>query len=794
MLLAKKLRVAAAGVTDVGRRRERNQDNVTHLVPSDADVLAAKGALFVVCDGMGGHAAGEVASELGVNSIREEYFATDETEIIKAFAHAIKQANQRIFSYAREHAEMTGMGTTCVALVLHGGRAYFVNIGDSRGYIIRDGKMRQVTLDHSWVAEQTRAGLLTEEQARNHAHRNVITRSLGTQPTVSADLFVETLREGDRVLLCSDGLHGYVEEREIEREMLTHQDPELGARNLIDMANAAGGPDNITAMIVHLLEVPEAVGDVSIPLASDDPEQTITQPLPAIRGIAAASTGNAAAGKAAASRAGAEPKTRRQGNRAALIAIRLLAVAALVLLSIGAWDVGFGPFAAARAANQQLQADLDHARQVASGAAQRAPADALAALAQSQRILLADLDNGAVDDANRASAETYLNTALAEAVRDSIRRYNAAATIAPVSLGAIFTHIVAPCGGTGTPAPGTPAQLASITPSAVDAGTQPIFAVADGKLYELAAPTDATGHPSGGPASCVIVPIPSTTGVLAIAGDGGKLYALTQGAGATYTVAIIQEIVPTPTPTSPPQPGDTPPPPPPTPLGTTHLTITQRFTLAIAHGETPAGLAAQGGSIYVAFKGDSTGGAGVWLFSGDPSKGPTQTVTLAQPAVALAATNGTLYAVLADGTLGQLDAARKFQALQVPVQAPLNPQDPATYTPDSPVPTVSPADAGTSAAAGNQGTAFTGNVALAASPVFPSHVFIGDSAHNRIVRLTGSSSGPGLGLARPNGQYVYGPPVAGARQLAITSAGGTAIAYVWEAPYLVAFALDAPAS
>lgn len=776
----------------MGRRRERNQDNVTHLVPTDDDVLAAKGALFVVCDGMGGHAAGEVASELGVKSIREEYFATDESDIIKAFAHAIKQANQRIFSYAREHAEMTGMGTTCVALVLHGGRAYFVNIGDSRGYIIRDGTMRQVTLDHSWVAEQTRAGLLTEEQARTHAHRNVITRSLGTQATVNADLFVETLREGDRVLLCSDGLHGYVEEREIEREMLHHDDPEVGARNLIDMANAAGGPDNITALIVHLLEVPEAVGEVTIPLAGDDPEQTITQPLPAIRGAAAAER-KAGAALPAAAQAGAERKARsRQSNRAALIAIRLLAVAALVLLSIGVWDVGFGPFAAARAANHQLQADLDHARQVASGAAQRGPADALAALSQSQRALLADLGNDAIDDANRASAQVYLNTALADAVRDSISRYNAAASIAPISLGAIFTHDVA-CGAASAPALGTPSQLASITPSAVDAGTRPIFAEADGKLYELAAPTDATGHPTAGPASCVSVPIPSTTGVLAIAGDGGKLYALTQGAGATYTVAIIQEIVPPATPTSPPQPGDTAPPPP-TPLGTTHLTITQRFTVVTAHSEVPSGVAAQGGSIYVAFKAGSAGGPGVWLFSGDPSKGPTRTVTLAQPAVALAATNGTLYTILADGTLGQLDTVGKYQALQVPVQAPLSLGNPASYTPDSPVPTVSPADAGTPAGTDGQGTAFTGNVTLAASPAFPSHVFIGDSANNRVVRLTGSSSGPGLGLARPNGQYVYGPPVAGAQQLTIASAGGTAVAYVWEAPYLVAFALDEPAS
>src|SRR5262249_33717230 len=194
-------------MTDIGRRRERNQDNTTHYVPSDAAVLAEKGALFVVCDGMGGHAAGEVASELAVETIRDAYYAEAPTDIITGITNAIGEANQTIYNYAHEHPELTGMGTTCVALVVHGGRAYVVNIGDSRAYIVRKGTMRQVSLDHSWVAEQVRAGILSESQARTHAHRNVITRSLGTQMNVSGDIFIETLADGDRVLLCSDGLH-----------------------------------------------------------------------------------------------------------------------------------------------------------------------------------------------------------------------------------------------------------------------------------------------------------------------------------------------------------------------------------------------------------------------------------------------------------------------------------------------------------------------------------------------------------------------------------------------------------
>src|SRR5579871_2587882 len=125
LVLGKRLRLAAAGLTDIGRRRERNQDNTTHRVPTEEAELARKGALFVVCDGMGGHAAGEVASEIGVNTIRDAYFASTNPDIIDGLAGAIRTANEGIFEYAGEHAELTGMGTTCVALLIHGGRAYF---------------------------------------------------------------------------------------------------------------------------------------------------------------------------------------------------------------------------------------------------------------------------------------------------------------------------------------------------------------------------------------------------------------------------------------------------------------------------------------------------------------------------------------------------------------------------------------------------------------------------------------------------------------------------------------------
>src|SRR5579885_3754733 len=335
MALSKQLRLEVAELTDVGRRRDSNEDNMTRYVPKDPKIMDQKGAIFVVADGMGGHAAGEVASEIAVETIREEYYESASEDVAEALLRAIKQANQVIYERATEQAGRAGMGTTCVAVVARGGVAYIANVGDSRVYLIRDGQIRQVTHDHSWVAEQVRAGMLTEEQARTHAHRNVITRSLGTGPTVTADLFVETLKQGDRLLLCSDGLHGYVDEREIEREMLQHTDPEDGVQTLVDMANNNGGPDNITALVIHLIEVPSVSDELKLPVVGAQDEQTITQPIPVV------SAGAGKAGELAAATAGgsshALPPTKiatakqRRSNPLVTAAVRLLAVAAVLV-------------------------------------------------------------------------------------------------------------------------------------------------------------------------------------------------------------------------------------------------------------------------------------------------------------------------------------------------------------------------------------------------------------------------------------------------------------------------------
>ncbi|HEV2406040.1 MAG TPA: Stp1/IreP family PP2C-type Ser/Thr phosphatase, partial [Ktedonobacterales bacterium] len=431
--MAKKLRLAVAGLTDVGRRRERNQDNVSHKVPDDERALDDKGALFVVCDGMGGHAAGEVASEMAVAALLEAYYAGGDADIITAVANAIKQANQAVFQFANDHPEMKGMGTTCVALVIHGGRAYFVNIGDSRGYLVRNGAMRQITLDHSWVAEQVRAGLLTEEQARTHAHRNVITRSVGTQANVSADLFIETLRDGDRVLLCSDGLYGYVDEEFIEREMATHDEPETGAQHLIDMANENGGPDNITALIIHLLEVPEVAGEIKLPPSIDGEEQVITRPMVAVQ--PAASLPAATADKTGSKGRRTTRKKRPAGVRAAAMAVRLLAVAAVLCLAFGGWDFAAGPYAHTRAAAAKLHTDIASLKQAAQAvSSQQDPAQSLASLASARNRIVSDLNNSNLDSQTAETGRSALTTDLSPAVRSAIQSYDHAALVSPVNI------------------------------------------------------------------------------------------------------------------------------------------------------------------------------------------------------------------------------------------------------------------------------------------------------------------------------------------------------------------------
>ncbi|TNE84381.1 MAG: Stp1/IreP family PP2C-type Ser/Thr phosphatase [Deltaproteobacteria bacterium] len=250
------MRIASVGMTDVGLKRGHNEDN--YLINEEL-------SLFVVADGMGGHAGGEYASAICVNTVEEivtsmelhddiPVDSDDPVEVTRErLKYAIRLAGRRIFEKAREEREFHGMGTTAVAVLVSNGQAFVAHVGDSRVYRKREGKIEQVTEDHSLVNEKLKAGLITAEEAKNHKMRNVITRSLGYQEDVEVDISVLPLNIGDEFLLCSDGLSGHVDGDELGEQIGSSlQD---SARHLIEMACERGGEDNITVIIVRVESV-----------------------------------------------------------------------------------------------------------------------------------------------------------------------------------------------------------------------------------------------------------------------------------------------------------------------------------------------------------------------------------------------------------------------------------------------------------------------------------------------------------------------------------------------------------
>jgi serine/threonine protein phosphatase PrpC len=234
------MRVRFSARTHVGMRREVNQDAYGSGQPGEA-------LLLVVCDGMGGHAAGEVASAIGVDTIVATY--RPELPPEAALREAFAEANRRI--YGEGHGSM---GTTGVAALFLHNRLYVANVGDSRAYLVREDEIVQISRDHSFVSDQVAAGLMTEEQARASNVRNIITRALGHTADVEVDLFTWPLRPGDTVILSSDGMHGLIGDDEIAEVagMLTLEE---AAQRLVDTANERGGTDNITVVIARVDEL-----------------------------------------------------------------------------------------------------------------------------------------------------------------------------------------------------------------------------------------------------------------------------------------------------------------------------------------------------------------------------------------------------------------------------------------------------------------------------------------------------------------------------------------------------------
>lgn len=259
------VRVSVFGKTDLGRTREHNEDTflVADLSTGNASLqpevrnheVGPRGSLFIVADGMGGAAAGELASAMAADLIYRHMatmWAKDPADTAERFAFRMKEAvelaNGQIYSYAREHPEVRGMGTTVTAAGVFGNDLYLTQIGDSRAYLVRGNEAIQLTKDQSLMQRLVDAGELTEDEAEQSERRNIILQALGPDPRVKVDLTYQAIRRGDILILCSDGLSGLVRREEFAILARRHSDPPALCSALIDLANARGGPDNITVV------------------------------------------------------------------------------------------------------------------------------------------------------------------------------------------------------------------------------------------------------------------------------------------------------------------------------------------------------------------------------------------------------------------------------------------------------------------------------------------------------------------------------------------------------------------
>lgn len=240
--------------TDLGRVRENNEDKFDFFEPEDPAVLATKGAFYAVADGMGGHSAGQIASELALKTVMQAYYTSRSADTDSSLRVAIQEANSLVFDTAQAIPDRQGMGTTMTVAVVRDDQLTIAQVGDSRAYLLRDDQITQITQDHSWVAEQVRSGAMSVDEAQSSPFRNIITRSVGTAQTVEADLTTQAMQAGDTVLLCSDGLTGHVSPEGIAA-VLREYTPSAAASRLIEEANANGGRDNITVVVLSIRNI-----------------------------------------------------------------------------------------------------------------------------------------------------------------------------------------------------------------------------------------------------------------------------------------------------------------------------------------------------------------------------------------------------------------------------------------------------------------------------------------------------------------------------------------------------------
>ena len=322
------IQLRAGSATDVGQVRSKNQDRLLVADP-----------LFAVADGMGGAAAGEVASETAIGALGD-VFSRIATPTADDLLDAAQSANRAVWDQAEANPDYRGMGTTLVALALvDDGLLAIVNVGDSRLYAFHDGELRQVTDDHNLVAELVQQGRLSKEEAEFHPRRNIMTRALGVEPVVPVDLFLEPAEPGDRYLLCSDGLPREVTDDQIGSVLRRLEDPVEVARELVDEALRRGGNDNITVVVVDVVD-----GNGARPASASAPTAS------------APTRGDGAEPPAPAQPAGPpgehqrrprlrvraeKPAQQRPRNRVLTVRVVAFVVALLVVLGLGAFGVGW---------------------------------------------------------------------------------------------------------------------------------------------------------------------------------------------------------------------------------------------------------------------------------------------------------------------------------------------------------------------------------------------------------------------------------------------------------------------
>jgi PPM family protein phosphatase len=239
--------------SDIGCLRQNNEDSFGYWEPEDDQQFLRKGRLAVVADGMGGYEGGQEASRLAVETLVEVYrdFGGDDPQA--ALVEALQTAHEQIREYSFDHPELRGMGTTCTAAAIVQDALYYVHVGDTRLYLIRDGQITRVTRDHSYVGRLVESGMISPEEAENHPQRNILTAALGTNPDLIMDSpgQPEPLRPEDVLLICSDGLWGQVRDSEI-LDAVENKSAEQTGRKLIELARERGGPDNITVEVLRL--------------------------------------------------------------------------------------------------------------------------------------------------------------------------------------------------------------------------------------------------------------------------------------------------------------------------------------------------------------------------------------------------------------------------------------------------------------------------------------------------------------------------------------------------------------